>query len=139
MGNKCDLARGAAAAAGGRACRFPRSPAKASTRLREAILEAVAPARRIRAGDGIHHQPAARAPAARIGRYLEKARAAVAADIPHEMLLLDLYAALQPIDAITGATTADDILNRIFCDVLHREVRFGRRRLLDFAFAGNLF
>jgi tRNA modification GTPase len=34
--------------------------------------------------------------------------------IPHEMLLLDLYAALGPIDAITGATTADDILNRIF-------------------------
>ena len=34
--------------------------------------------------------------------------------IPHEMLLLDLYAALRPLDAITGATTADDILNRIF-------------------------
>ena len=32
----------------------------------------------------------------------------------YEMLLLDLYAALHPIDAITGATTADDILNRIF-------------------------
>ena len=30
------------------------------------------------------------------------------------MLLLDLYAALRPIDAITGATTAEDILNRIF-------------------------
>ena len=45
---------------------------------------------------------------------LEKAAAAVAANIPHEMLLLDLYAALRPIDAITGATTADDILNRIF-------------------------
>ena len=39
---------------------------------------------------------------------------AVEANIPHEMLLLDLYAALRPIDAITGATTADDILNRIF-------------------------
>ena len=35
-------------------------------------------------------------------------------NIPHEMLLLDLYSALRPIDAITGATTADDILNRIF-------------------------
>ena len=46
--------------------------------------------------------------------YLEKARGAVEAGIPHEMLLLDLYAALRPIDAITGATTADDILNRIF-------------------------
>lgn len=46
--------------------------------------------------------------------YLEKARLAVEERIPHEMLLLDLYGALRPIDAITGATTADDILNRIF-------------------------
>lgn len=45
---------------------------------------------------------------------LEHARQAVQNWIPHEMLLLDLYAALRPIDAITGATTADDILNRIF-------------------------
>ena len=47
-------------------------------------------------------------------QYLAKARGAVAENIPHEMLLLDLYGALRPIDAITGATTADDILNRIF-------------------------
>jgi tRNA modification GTPase len=45
---------------------------------------------------------------------LEHAERAVRFQIPHEMLLLDLYAALKPIDAITGATTADDILNRIF-------------------------
>ncbi|MCW5982940.1 MAG: tRNA uridine-5-carboxymethylaminomethyl(34) synthesis GTPase MnmE [Bryobacteraceae bacterium] len=45
---------------------------------------------------------------------LGHARVAVIQRIPHEMLLLDLYAALQPIDAVTGATTADDILNRIF-------------------------
>lgn len=46
--------------------------------------------------------------------YLAKGRQAAMANIPHEMLLLDLYSALRPIDAITGATTADDILNRIF-------------------------
>ena len=46
--------------------------------------------------------------------FLEKARAATEANTPHEMLLLDLYATLRPIDSITGATTADDILNRIF-------------------------
>jgi tRNA modification GTPase len=34
--------------------------------------------------------------------------------IPHEMLLLDLYNTLRPLDAITGATTTDDILNLIF-------------------------
>ncbi|HLK21461.1 MAG TPA: hypothetical protein VKT81_21080, partial [Bryobacteraceae bacterium] len=45
---------------------------------------------------------------------LEQAEKAVGFGIPHEMLLLDLYAALRSIDAITGATTADDILNRIF-------------------------
>jgi tRNA modification GTPase len=45
---------------------------------------------------------------------LANGRKAVEFRIPHEMLLLDLYAALRPIDAVTGATTADDILNRIF-------------------------
>lgn len=45
---------------------------------------------------------------------LTQARKAVEIGIPHEMLLLDLYAALRPLDAVTGATTADDILNRIF-------------------------
>jgi tRNA modification GTPase len=39
---------------------------------------------------------------------------AVAARVPHEMLLLDLYASLRPLDEITGATTTDDILNLIF-------------------------
>jgi tRNA modification GTPase len=45
---------------------------------------------------------------------LDQARRATEFGLPHEMLLLDLYAALHPLDAITGATTADDILNRIF-------------------------
>jgi tRNA modification GTPase len=45
---------------------------------------------------------------------LDNARAAVAGRIPHEMLLVDLYAALESLDGLTGATTADDILNRIF-------------------------
>jgi tRNA modification GTPase len=45
---------------------------------------------------------------------LAAARAAVANQVPHEMLLLDLYNALRPLDEITGATTTDDILNLIF-------------------------
>lgn len=45
---------------------------------------------------------------------LGKASRAVEQAIPHEMLLLDLYEALQPLDAITGATTLNDILNTIF-------------------------
>jgi tRNA modification GTPase len=34
--------------------------------------------------------------------------------MPHEMVLLDLYRSLRALDDITGATTADDILNLIF-------------------------
>ena len=82
--------------------------------LREAILEAVAPRGAFEQETGfitsLRHEQLLRESM----QYLEKARAAIDAAIPHEMLLLDLYAALRPIDAITGATTADDILNRIF-------------------------
>jgi tRNA modification GTPase len=39
---------------------------------------------------------------------------AVQGRIPHEMIMLDLYGALRPLDAITGETTTDDILNLIF-------------------------
>jgi len=45
---------------------------------------------------------------------LGAAQTAVTNKVPHEMLLLDLYNALRPLDAITGATTTDDILNLIF-------------------------
>lgn len=45
---------------------------------------------------------------------LETAIGATANRVPHEMLLLDLYNALRPLDEITGATTTDDILNLIF-------------------------
>jgi tRNA modification GTPase len=45
---------------------------------------------------------------------LEAALAAVRNNTPHEMILLDLYHALRPLDSITGETTADDILNLIF-------------------------
>ena len=45
---------------------------------------------------------------------LQSATRAVTARVPHEMLLLDLYASLRPLDEITGATTTDDILNLIF-------------------------
>jgi tRNA modification GTPase len=45
---------------------------------------------------------------------LDAAAVAVPRKIPHEMLLLDLYNALRPLDEITGATTVDEILNLIF-------------------------
>jgi tRNA modification GTPase len=45
---------------------------------------------------------------------LEAAAHAVKGNIPHEMIMLDLYGSLRPLDAITGETTTDDILNLIF-------------------------
>ncbi|HEX3469660.1 MAG TPA: tRNA uridine-5-carboxymethylaminomethyl(34) synthesis GTPase MnmE [Silvibacterium sp.] len=45
---------------------------------------------------------------------LTSARKAVSEKTPHEMLLLDLYSSLRHLDSLTGETTADDILNRIF-------------------------
>ena len=45
---------------------------------------------------------------------LARTRTGLEEQVPHEMLLLDLYAALGQLDQLTGATTADDILNRIF-------------------------
>ncbi len=82
--------------------------------LRKAILEAIAPAGAFEQETGFITSVRHERLLAESGDYLEKARGAVEDGIPHEMLLLDLYAALRPIDAITGATTADDILNRIF-------------------------
>jgi len=82
--------------------------------LRSAILETLAPQGRFEQEGGFitslrHEQLLQESREA-----LEQAEAATRLEIPHEMILLDLYAALRPIDAITGATTADDILNRIF-------------------------
>ena len=45
---------------------------------------------------------------------LSAAGRAVGTRMPHEMLLMDLYNALRPLDSITGETTTDDILNLIF-------------------------
>lgn len=45
---------------------------------------------------------------------LAAADLAVEHKTPHEMLLMDLYTALHPLDGITGETTSDDVLHRIF-------------------------
>ena len=47
-------------------------------------------------------------------QHLRAAAIAVDGRVPHEMVLLDLYAVLRALDEITGATTTDDILNLIF-------------------------
>jgi tRNA modification GTPase len=82
--------------------------------LRAAIVAAVAPDGRLEQEGGfitsLRHEQLLK----ESSEALVQARSAAGLGIPHEMLLLDLYAALRPIDAVTGATTADDILNRIF-------------------------
>ncbi len=111
-GNKCDLDRAADAPPG--TLTVSALTGEGIPRLREDILETVAPKGALEQETGfitsLRHERLLKESVA----YLEKARAATLAAIPHEMLLLDLYSALRPIDAITGATTADDILNRIF-------------------------
>jgi tRNA modification GTPase len=112
VGNKSDLAR--------RISDFPELlPVSALTGegiagLQQAILQRLAPEGIARPESGsitsIRHEALLRESL----EALENARKAIDFQIPHEMLLLDLYAALRPIDAVTGATTADDILNRIF-------------------------
>ena len=110
-GNKCDLLRQAEIVDG--------LPVSALTgeglaELRRRLVDSIAPRGRLEQEGGFitslrHEQLLKESHEA-----LEQARNATTLGIPHEMLLLDLYAALRPIDAITGATTADDILNRIF-------------------------
>jgi tRNA modification GTPase len=45
---------------------------------------------------------------------LRDADAANVAGLPHEMILMDLHRGLWALDSLTGATTSDDILARIF-------------------------
>jgi tRNA modification GTPase len=112
VGNKCDLPPRASLA--GNATIVSALTGQGIEELRRRILEAIAP-------EGGPEQEAGFITSLRHEQLLreslgalERARQATVDGIPHEMLLLDLYAALRPIDSITGATTADDILNRIF-------------------------
>lgn len=112
VGNKCDLP-----------CLAPLSPefhavsAKQGTgmaKLREAILAALAPEQGIPPQSGMITNARHAGLLRECANALERARAAQLARFTHELLLSDLYDALHPIDAITGGTTADDILHRIF-------------------------
>jgi tRNA modification GTPase len=111
VGNKCDLPGRCAIE---EAIHVSALTGDGIAALRGRILDAISPAGRHEMEGGfltsIRHEQLLRESLAA----LEQARIAVRRRLPHEMPLLDLYAALRPLDAITGATTADDILNRIF-------------------------
>jgi tRNA modification GTPase len=111
VANKSDLLR---AGAGEGALLVSALTGAGIPELRRAIVAALAPGGHFEQDGGmitsLRHEQLLKAAA----EALAQARSATGLGIPHEMLLLDLYAALGPLDAITGATTADDILNRIF-------------------------
>ncbi|MGA8501844.1 MAG: tRNA uridine-5-carboxymethylaminomethyl(34) synthesis GTPase MnmE [Candidatus Sulfotelmatobacter sp.] len=117
VGNKCDLAnRGQWRAASGQSVRVRASAltGEGIAELRSEILRHIGGETGAQAEAGfltnVRHQNLVQESIAA----LNAASSAVAAKVPHEMLLLDLYSALRPLDAITGATTTDDILNLIF-------------------------
>ena len=110
--NKCDLPRQSEMLAG--AIAVSALTGDGIPALRRAILDSVAPR-------GVLEQETGFITSLRHERLLKQclesltqARLAIDEHIPHEMLLLDLYGALRALDEVTGATTADDILNRIF-------------------------
>lgn len=129
--NKCDLAGEASRQVGGSAALFSEVDATQGSRPERVVLRTSA-----LTGEGLAElraqlaelvrNPAGESEAGMLTtlRHFEAvngalaslaaARAAVAARVPHEMVLLDLYGALRPLDSLTGETTADDILNRIF-------------------------
>jgi tRNA modification GTPase len=82
--------------------------------LREKILEAAAPGHST-AAEGefitnLRHQQLLKNSL----EALAKARQAAHAHVHHELLLLDLYDALRPLDLITGSTDVEDLLGIIF-------------------------
>ena len=114
--NKSDLAK---AVSVDLSCQLPRVRTSALTgqgihHLREEILKQVGGSSSTQMESGfltnVRHQTLIRDSLAA----LDAAQKAVAEKIPHEMLLMDLYNALRPLDEITGATTNDDVLNLIF-------------------------
>lgn len=110
VANKCDLAT----TIPGAALAVSAQTGQGIDQLRRAIVEAVAPGGAIeQTGAVITNLRQAEALRETAGA-LAAARSAIEQSVPHEMLLLDLYSALSALDSLTGKTTADDILNRIF-------------------------
>jgi tRNA modification GTPase len=117
VGNKCDLEKsGQWSVASGQSARVRASAltGEGLAELRGEILRHIGGEAGVQAEAGfltnVRHQGRVQDSLAA----LDAAAGAVAAKVPHEMLLLDLYNALRPLDAVTGATTTDDILNLIF-------------------------
>jgi len=114
--NKADLAAGAAARDGSGlpVVRTSALTGAGIAELRNEILQQVGGDRAIQRESGFLTNARHGSLVARAIEALAAADQAVTNDIPHEMVLLDLYNALRTLDEITGTTTSDDILNLIF-------------------------
>jgi len=116
VGNKCDLAgSGQGTVIRGQTMHFTSALTGAGiAELRAEILRHVGGESGTQVESGfltnVRHQGLVRDSLAA----LQAAKNAVSNKVPHEMFLMDLYNVLRPLDAITGATTTDDILNLIF-------------------------
>jgi tRNA modification GTPase len=111
-GNKCDLPRQAATPCA--LCEVSATTLAGVETLREAIREALLPAEGAAVDQALvtnaRHANLLRQAADALAKGMQAARDG----LPHELLLIDCYSCLQALDELTGATTADDILNRIF-------------------------
>ena len=112
VGNKSDLP--AKARPGEELPRVSALTGEGISELRERIYETVVPdGSEAQEGSfitNIRHEALLKESLGQLGN----AEAALGAAVPHEMLLLDLYGALRPIDQVTGETTVEDILGDIF-------------------------
>jgi tRNA modification GTPase len=82
--------------------------------LRESIFKAISPEGRFENEGGFVTNARQAGHLKDFVDALEKTRVTVTSSMPHELILLDLYGALLPLNSLTGVTTADDILHRIF-------------------------
>jgi tRNA modification GTPase len=111
--NKVDLVAGAEKGFGDGALATSAVTGAGLEALREAVLAKLGAAGSVAETAVLNNLRQQQAIAAAVAA-LQAAEAANRSGLPHELLLLDLHGALRELDALTGVTTADDILARIF-------------------------
>lgn len=82
--------------------------------LREAIVDTLAPRGELELSGGFITSLRQQQLLREASELLSNAREAIHHGLPHEVIMIHLDGALQSLGAIAGATSADDILNRIF-------------------------
>lgn len=109
VANKCDLGRSSASGLAVSA-----KTGEGLEALREAIREFVGGNRGESVGESVLTSARQSEAVLRSIAALQAGETALRAGTPHEMALLDLYAGLSALNELTGETTTEDILGRIF-------------------------